>query len=227
MKNAIIFLLTIISSDVFAQLAVIEDKDGYVNIRKEPNSSGVIVGKLTEKDIFWCFEEGNDWYPIDTEATDNNAISGYVHKSRIKFLTDYDSIPLTEPDINSVHFSGKDIEVDLKTKAFDKKSHHIDFNNYNYVDKIDNKKIWGTDGDIPKREYEQVVILYANKKIELPKSALENLFEPNLNFTDVYYNKEKDILYITGLNSDGAGAYVFAWIISQKEYIGRVTLMPF
>jgi len=58
---------------------VINDKDGYVNIRKEPNINSEIVGKITTKEIFsFTPDIEKDWWRVHL-----GEITGFVHKSRI------------------------------------------------------------------------------------------------------------------------------------------------
>lgn len=55
----------------------------------------------------------------------------------------------------------------------------------------------------------------------LPKNALEGLYEPALNNTQVNYDKQNDILYIQAMNSDGAGSYEVVWKIEKGTYKER------
>jgi len=60
-----------------------------------------------------------------------------------------------------------------------------------------------------------------NQKIEIPASALENLYEPNLENTEAFYDDKNDILYIASMNSDGAGGYNVLWVIEKRQYKTR------
>lgn len=63
----------------------IDDKDGYVNVRRDANSSSPVIAKIMEGEIFVVFpESGVSWYRVNT----SNNISGYVHKSRIKTFSE-------------------------------------------------------------------------------------------------------------------------------------------
>lgn len=59
---------------------VINDKDGYVNIRKEPDTQSEIVGKIRDKEIFNYWPTYTNWYIIETK----DGIRGYVYKDRIR-----------------------------------------------------------------------------------------------------------------------------------------------
>jgi beta-lactamase regulating signal transducer with metallopeptidase domain len=61
--------------------AVIDDPDGYTNVREKPTVQSGIIYQLKEGERFSCYPEQNsNWWRIVTGTN----VSGYVHKSRIK-----------------------------------------------------------------------------------------------------------------------------------------------
>ncbi len=106
---------------------------------------------------------------------------------------------------------------------FDKSKHKFKYYKEadHQIELIDNKKYWGDDGEMPKREYQSIKIKVGQRIIELPKSALENLYEPSLALTQVNYDKENNIIYIQSMNSDGAGGYEVIWKIEKGIYKER------
>ncbi len=60
---------------------IINDPDGYVNVRNEKNASSEIKDKIIRGEEFLYWEDKNsDWWKVMTK----NIIYGYVHKSRIQ-----------------------------------------------------------------------------------------------------------------------------------------------
>lgn len=59
-------------------LGIINDPDGYTNIRQHGSTNGAIVGKVYDGDIFAITSFGT-WCRVITSS----GISGYMHKSRI------------------------------------------------------------------------------------------------------------------------------------------------
>jgi hypothetical protein len=232
MKPICVILCLLSFTSLSAQFAYIEDKDGYVNIRKEGNTHAEVIGILKKSDIFWCFETEGDWLPIDVndrKKTDE-VISGYIHNSRVRFIDDLPSVPQKNIDASKVLFENDSIKVEIRVSSFVAKEHVIQYfsnEGHKYISKIDNKTFWGTDGGIPKRNYEFISVSLNNIKHDLAKEAIVNLYEPNLNFTKVYLDINNNTIYISSLNSDGAGAYVVLWIITDGIYRNRITLTPF
>src|SRR6056297_1926778 len=79
-----IIILTAISLNLFAQssLGVIDDPDGYTNIRAGKSIKANIIGKMEDGEIFEFTKSLGNWYKINT----NYGIEGFMHKSRIKEL---------------------------------------------------------------------------------------------------------------------------------------------
>ena len=63
--------------------AVINDPDGFTNVREGKSVNYSIVTKIYEHEVFYAYPSSNsNWYPVIT----NDGIKGYVHNSRISFL---------------------------------------------------------------------------------------------------------------------------------------------
>jgi hypothetical protein len=78
-----------------------------------------------------------------------------------------------------------------------------------YLNKINGKEFWGTDGELPTRQYGQVSVEWGKSHFDLPSKAIENLFEPNwdYHYSAAWFDRESNTLYISADNSDGAGGY--------------------
>ena len=222
MKLLLLFLL--ISSYTFAQVnenyffAVINDKDGYVNVRKEKSVHSRVLKKLDNNTLIFVFvydkaHDGN-WIYVDNE--------GYIYNDRVKWIEELPKVAKGVEKKNAIHFSGKDIQVALSTEKFDKSKHSFKYHKEyrDMIEKIDGKPFWGTDGEMPREEYKNIQIYINGKQVFIPKSAYDDLYEPTF-YTEnnsVYYDKELDSYYIVATNSDGAGAYMVCWQIEKGVY---------
>ena len=231
MKLLLLFLL--ISSYTFAQVnenyffAVINDKDGYVNVRKEANIHSKVIKKLDNNTLIFVFvydkaHDGN-WIHPDNE--------GYIYNDRVKWIEELPKVAKGVEKKNAIHFSGKDIRVTLTSQKFDKSKHSFVYykESHHSIEKIDGKLFWGTDGNMPKREYKSIEVKIRGKQVSIPQSAYNDLYESYLytEFNSVHYDKDNDILYIVANNGDGAGAYMVCWQIEKGVYKGRKVGIPF
>ena len=207
--------------------AVISDKDGYVNVRKEKSVHSKVLKKLDNNTLIFVFEydkaQDGNWIYADNE--------GYIYNDRVKWIHKLPKIAKGVEKNNSIVFEGKEIQVTLSTEKFDKHKHSFKYHKEyrDVIEKIDGKPFWGTDGSMPKKEYKSIEVKIRGKQVSIPQSVYSDLYQPNL-YTDlnfVYYDKDNDILYIVALNGDGAGAYTVCWQIEKGVYKGRKVGIPF
>ena len=96
-KNIIlVFIFSLFfSTTILAQereVARINDKDGYTNVRGGKGKEFPVIATLDTNDLFECERSNNEWIKIMvlTKFTDVSNVEGYVYRSRIEFLTDND-----------------------------------------------------------------------------------------------------------------------------------------
>ena len=237
MKHLLI-LFFLLTTNAFAQgpfgdYAVVKDKDGYVNIRAKENVKSKIVGTLPNNTLVYAFFDTTDdetgeeiffnWIAVD---------KGYVHKSRLKMISEFPSIGKGKEQGNSITIAGKGISVTLTKQPFDKTKHKITKKRHKEYNEliIDGKKIYGQDNDefLPEDHYKSITVTINGKDVPIPKSAYDDLYEIGL-YTDnnfAYYDKEDDILYIIAHNGSGAFSYEVCWQIVKGEYKTRIIGEP-
>lgn len=66
----------------FSRSAVINDPDGYTNIRRRKTTQSEIVARVLSGEIFHTYEQTGDWWLVKTR----NDKVGYMHVSRIQLL---------------------------------------------------------------------------------------------------------------------------------------------
>ncbi|MGH1518228.1 hypothetical protein [Chryseobacterium sp. JK1] len=230
--NKLLLLTTVLSVQLcFAQFAKIVDKDGYVNVRENADIKSKIVGKINTDEIVYVYESDSshkNWL----NAYYNDKISGFIYSSKAQLIGSYEAVPSTIQEVNKVIFESGNIRVSIISDKFNYKAHKKFFSSSQYngqeiEDKYKGKKIWGTDGTIPQTYYQSIAIQIGNKTIQIPNKEIENLFNPNNELTHCYYDRQNETLYISMLNSDGAGSYVALLRIVKGEYKGKMVAMPF
>ena len=219
-----ILLFLLISDIVFAQeeaFAVINDKDGYVNVRKGKSAQSKVLKRLNNKTIVFV-------YNYD-KATDGNWIytdeEGYIYNDRVKWIHKFPIIAKGIAKGNTIVFEGKEIQVVLTSGKFDKSKHSFEYykDSPSGVEVIDDKLPYGTDGKMPTTEYRSIVINIHGKQVSLPKDAYSDLYQPTFltDHNSVYYDKESDILYIVAINDYAERPYMVCWQIERGVYKGR------
>ena len=220
-----IVLFLLISDIVFAQeeaFAVINDKDGYVNVREGKSAQSKVLKKLNNKTIVFV-------YNYD-KATDGNWIytdeEGYIYNDRVKWIHKFPIIAKGIAKGNTIVFEGKEIQVVLTSGKFDKSKHSFKYfkDSSTGIEVIDDPALlYGNDGKMPTTEYRSIVINIHGKQVSLPKDAYSDLYEPTFltDHNSVYYDKESDILYIVANNNYAERPYKVCWQIEKGVYKGR------
>ena len=224
-KLFLVFLLFCQFAFVRAQeeaFAVINDKDGYVNVREGKSAQSKVLKKLNNKTIVFV-------YNYD-KATDGNWIytdeEGYIYNDRVKWIHKFPIIAKGIAKGNTIVFEGKEIQVVLTSGKFDKSKHSFEYfkDSSTGIEVIDDPALlYGNDGKMPTTEYRSIVINIHGKQVSLPKDAYSDLYEPTFltDHNSVYYDKESDILYIVANNNYADRPYMVCWQIEKGSYKGR------
>jgi hypothetical protein len=224
MKKFIISLLLFTCLNVNAQFAIIQSKDGYVYVRETAKLGKNIIQKLSNGSIVMIdeleLESSTDWIPVIYNLETQNK-NGFIHKSGLKQIQSFQTAKRNELSKSSNQWVLDSYKLTIKIGTFDSKKHQITYKN-NFIDKIDAAKFGGTDGEMPKMEYQSLKLSREKTDINLPTNQL---FNPNLKLTNMYHDKDTNSLYIIAKNSDGAGSYAVLWIIKDGKFLKRIVIL--
>lgn len=247
MKALYIFLLlSVVVINVKAQLAVIKDTQGYVNLREQPSIKSKIVGRLNTNTIISYDEEESqhEWHKVYYSAlntvffspAENIMYQSNLHKQVPEAFVHSSHIVQIEKLPHAIYKNGvgyyckyptastiDTIQLILKTRLFNRKNHKISTSTEgNWVNKIDGRRPWGVDGDLPKIEIYALHITINGRLVQIPLRSYSDLFQPNISHIKIHYDSERIIyIYMPG-NSDGAGSYDVVWVIKNGMLIKRV-----
>ncbi|MDH3649696.1 MAG: hypothetical protein OEQ53_08430 [Saprospiraceae bacterium] len=194
----------------FAQLAIIQDKDGYTNVRLEPYGQSEVIHMLYNDQVFWYDEDSiigvSDWIRIyvpkdaySLNCQEQAALEGYVHRSRIQPL---DQLQKCQGDSLSFRYV---------IEPFDPEHRIIDTEG-EWIVAIDGRSFWGTDGVLPMTQIAEIQVNLWDARIHIPKVLYSDIFQSNNDF-DIYRREETFFIY--NPNSDGAGYYEIVWVITK------------
>ena len=217
MRNLTLILILFIGNLVFGQVAVIKDKDGFTNVRKLPNSKSEIIYKIKDSEIFGYEESGNDWIKVyisknkyHLNCDERDTLVGYIHKSRLN--------PIEKLKL----YTGTEFSFKYELDKFNLKNKISNFDG-KWLTKINGRRIYGTDGNIPKTEIKGIDVKINRKAIDVSKVLYEDLFECDNN---IVINKNKSDYIVHQWNSDGAGAYLLVWVFGNQKLKQRLILIP-
>lgn len=224
MKKGLFILATFFSYFAQAQFGVVQDKDGFVNVRELENANSQILTKIKTGTIL----------PIDPESINPNWVlveykpeyNGYIYHDRIKNVEDFETISPISLSTNTIVFSTSDYKIQIEIQKFNPKNHRIKKEN-DFVYEIDDKQAFGIDGMMPTTEIKSFKILYKNQPIEIPKSYYTTLYNMQLDSFRFAYNQNLDQYYLYGTFSDGAASFDAIWVVEKGKIIQHLAQLSF
>lgn len=223
-----IFAITLCYS-AFSQFAMVESS-GLVNVKAFPFVGSNTVFKVNNGDPVYCIKEEDDGWLSVVYGFGKNSKSGFIQRSTVKIIDSLSKVPCSNIIDTAAVWNTDSVRVSIYTMPFDQKSSTLLFNrgtslsSTKSLTKIDGKEVWGTDGNVPVRQYAQILVEWRKNKILVP---FDNLYEPNLKKTHVYFDWATKNIYIAAANSSGAGSYVALWVIANGKFKQRVVTIPY
>ena len=214
----IIFICLFWFTSAFCQFALIQDIDGYTNIREKPDAKSKIIHKVYNNEVFiYNYEiylDSAKWVPVYLQPNDfslglskSKDIKGYIHRSRIK--------PLEQ----LTPYNGNNFKFEYKIEKFDSTNRIIERQDREWIISIDGRPVWGTDGDYPRHQVNDVDVILDGKKIPINRVFYSDIYDCDNRFKIYKYG---EIYIIHQSNSDGAGYYEIVWVISEKGILQRL-----
>ncbi len=216
-----ILFISLVSAISAQPLAIINDPDGFTNVRKGPGTTYEVVGKLVENEVFMLSDElqpDNEWYMVF--QVEFPYAEGYVHKSRIQLLSKLPKVEDKSYDKGELRMSNQNIDFMITRKDFDRSAHEYEMDGP-HVRKIDGFEPFGIDGDYPTSEIVSMSLSINRKPVELPTDAYSDLFNVNFGQIEIRLKSDDTLFVIMASNSDGAGGYDAVWVVIDKEYHKR------
>lgn len=214
-----VFILTLFSSYFAqAQFGIVQDKDGFVNVRDEVNTSSKILAKINSNTILTYEDvEAKNWLMVEYKPEN----SGYISKDRIKDLIEFEKINPTKKSSTSIQYSFQDYRIAIETQKFNPKNHAIT-KDENTIIAIDNHDILGSDGVLPMTEFKTFKIYYKEKEINVPKEYYAFLYNADLMDLKLTYNKSLNQYYLFGTFSEGAGVFDALWVLENGKIVKHI-----
>ncbi|VXD13399.1 SH3 domain-containing protein [Marinoscillum sp. 108] len=227
MNKTLLFILIVFASNLcFGQqwYGVINDPDGYTNVRKGPGTNYEIVAKAQDNEIFYIEDSDSDWFLI--YLIENNYLEGYIHSSRVRRISELQPIGEREYKSGLLTIKDKKYEFTIARSDFKKSEHEYELQDDKWVIKIDGTSPYGVDGNYPSTQISTFKFKIDSTTVNTPKSAYSDLYENNLGATSIFKNTDGTIYITMAENSDGAGAYDAVWLFKDGQYLKRVIIVP-
>lgn len=225
-KTYLLLLIALITATKSnADIGLIADGDGFVNVRESPSLDAKVIAKLNNRTAVSCVLEGkNAKFCLVTSA--NLKQSGYVYKDRVDFFKAYTAVPLFKSSALNAIYKDNTINISIEAQAADTNiRNYSKTSSHNYT-KYKGKAFYGTDGELPEQNFIQLSQININigaSKLTLNSADVGHLFLPredqgrNELSSFKVLHKGKDLYLFNTLNEGGAAAYhLFIYIHDGK-----------
>lgn len=204
------------------KIKTLDDKVAYVHSSR--------IKKVYPNSIITFFSEYYDEKEEKDKLRKNIIAIKSLNESKAFSIKEfpYTKLSITHKSNNTITLSSDDKKKYAKivVGAFVKEKHSIEYNENNYINKIDSRNIFGND-EMPIREIKQIEIQNGGIKFNLDKKVFSNLYEPNFDHIKVYI-KGNNQLIISMTNGRGAAnSYKSILILNNSNLLKHITYIPF
>ena len=167
-----------ISSCIYADFGLIQDKDGYVNVRELADLSSKVISKQKNGEIVSCVDDIlNNFCFINSSS----GVNGYIYNNRINRFDGYNKIKLKKYDVTTALYSNSlyTVEISAKDADLNSKNYSKSLKGSELYSLYKGKAFYGTDGDLPTANFLQlnrIVVKIQEQKIIINSDQLENYF---------------------------------------------------
>ena len=240
-RFATIILVFAFSLNANCEYAIVKDKDGFVNVRESQSISSKIFGTIKDGeiiDVFAANDEPTDvWYgvsflvpksKVDTNkdewagykiGTDSIWVTGYVHKSRLKLVSEMDEFKgHYRSSKEYFSFTNDSINLKIMFEPFKLAEHKIIRDQYGDFKLIDGQEPLGVINLIPEYFIKKVELTINGESVKIKKQLYRNMYEIDQSYIRLrIFNG--DIYLDMPHNSDGGGSWEALWVIRNGKII--------
>ena len=228
-----VFALSFVSQ-THADYGIIQDPDGFANVRTSDSLKSKVVDKLKNGEVVSCSfeqgERGDSSFCAALYDSNGRVDFGFIHKSRVNFFNGFQKWKFIKTISNeAIYRSGENqIRIIVQPAQITIKDFKKTEQSYTHYK---NKPFFGTDGGFPEdRMYQlrEIHVLYNGKTTIIPQQNLEQYFFPNTpsakgglndHETAEIYSKGHDVYILNSLSNGGAAQYTMLLHIKDGKLI--------
>lgn len=235
MRRTYTILLTFLSlffyeQSIYAQFVVARDTiRGRIDFCPRPGD--LTNGTLVPNDsVFYMYPpdlEIDPWRYVDYYTPLRTTERGYIRGTDLMRIDDYEMIEVEKLSAHgTISFRDKDVRVNVAVTPVRSGNSSIKQTGKDYT--INGKPVKGVaKGESPKLKYQSISVTIKGKNVIFPRKVYEHLLEPEIDNMAVYYNPEKQLVYIVANNGEGSSFYRALWVVSPKGVANVYVFEPF
>ena len=205
------------------ELRVVEDPDGFTNLRAGPSVDAKVLGKvLSGAPIGVDLVSKGKWTRLHHEGFFEK--DAFIATSRLRKVDGWMRVKSKmAADEKSAAVKSGGVEAKVTSSKFVAADHKI--TRKEGLVMVDGDYAWGAETTVPQHSL-KLEVTVNGKALKLPPETSHNLYEPDLESLTLLTPKSAEKhAFVMMENSDGAGAYCVVWGFKDGAYVGR-TVIP-
>ena len=214
---------------------IIMDKDGYTNIREQPNTKSKIIGKVYKYQLFFSIDDlcgsnmfaTDQWEPICSVGNPD----GYIYRKNILQLNNLpllkgkQDFKLSSDNSATIVIANDSIQITMLLQPYNRQNHQgwiyggsgDEYEKHIVLQQIDTeiKEVEVFDNNNVKTEIKEIEIIYNGQKKILPKDKIYNYCDPKYIAAYVGFDGE---IYL-GISGGGDTGIYRVWFSIVKGNI--------
>lgn len=115
--------------------------------------------------------------------------------------------------------------IEIIAGSFEKDKHSIEFDENNFISRIDSKKVFGND-KTPLREIKRITV-NNDIRFNLDKDIFNNLYEPNFDNIEVYIKDSHQLILVMTNGYGSINSYKSILIFDKEKLLRHINYIPF
>lgn len=210
------FVLSLCGEKAYAQFVLAQDTiRGRIDFASRPNDTNNLV-TIPNDSVFYMLPVDlsiDPWRQVYQYLPDRSVKKGYIESTKLMRVDDYDIVEVERLSAHgAIYFRNNAVRITMSVApatSLNKGSDGV----YRVNGKIARGVgSWGT----PKLCYKAITVSINGRNIPVPKRIYEHLLEPDIENMVVYYNPQKETVYIHVNNGGNTAPYTALITVSIR-----------
>ena len=212
------FLLSLCVEKSYAQFVLAQDTiRGRIDFCQHPNDKNNAV-TIPNDSVFYMLPVDlsiDPWRQVYQYLPDRSARRGYIEGTKLMRVDDYDIVEVERLSAHgAIYFKSNAVRVTMSVAPATSASLRKGSDG---IYRVNGKVAYGAGSwGNPKLSYKAITVLINGRNIPVPKRIYEHLLEPDIENMVVYYNPQKETVYIHVNNGGSSAPYTALITVSIR-----------
>lgn len=190
------------------------------------SAAQVMPGWMHKEELYAILQEPGDTIYIQDRGALEELFGSTCNNNEVRYYSEAKSSELFQISIKTKKFLPSLHSMQLADTVFSMHHGKKKIDSIVYKNHIDGVRAYGIYAEAPKEEFSAFIILRGYSKIEIPKTAYSDLYNPhvceNNKAPEAYITKDDKYLYLYMHGGEGKNAYAVKFVFDNEKYLTRI-----